>query len=240
MFAILGINLIVWSVNNQIRQTEASVIVPSLYSAPTTWNMVTYVSTFLFLFPGLIMINHTGNEFNFKTSRQNIIDGWQRKDFISVKILFAVVLSLTATIMVFLTGLLLGFLSSQGNNTPLFENSQYLLYFFLQTLLYCIVAIFIVFWIRRSGLAIGIYFAYSLVIENLLAGLVFWLLRNNGNTRFSQLFPLQSSDSLIQTPRLKDIMPGQNFSPVVLVVLVCFYIILFCWLSYRSFTRRDL
>jgi ABC-2 type transport system permease protein len=240
LVAIFGVNIIAWSINDQVRQSGAGSIVPSLYSYPTTWNMVSYVSTFLFLFPGLIIINHTGNEFSFKTSRQNIIDGWQRKDFITVKLVFAVVISLVATTMVFLTGLLLGNMASAGSSASIFDKIYYLLYFFLQTLLYCIVAVFIVLWVRKSGLAIGIYFAYSLVLENLLSGLVFWVLRNSGNTRISNLFPLQSSDSLIRTPKLSEILPGQNFSDTVMIAVVCFYIGLFCWLSYRNFMKRDL
>jgi hypothetical protein len=238
--AIIGSNTIAYSINNQVRESSAGSVLPSLYSFPTTWNMVAFVSTFLFLFPGLLIINHTGNEFSFKTSRQNIIDGWAKKDFISVKLLFAVVISAVATLTVFLTGLLFGMLASDGSSEPMTTNLHFILYFFLQTLLYCIVAIFIVLWVRRSGLAIGIYFAYSLVIENLLAGLIFWLLRNNGNAKFNELLPLQSSDALIRTPKIESLIPGQHFSDPVLLGIVTFYIVLFSWLSYRNFMSRDL
>lgn len=240
IIAIVGANVIAYTINNRVREEGAGAIVPSLYSFPTTWNMVTYVSTFLFLFPGLLMINHAGNEFSFKTSRQNIIDGWSRKDFISVKLMFAVIVSAIATIAVFLTGLILGKIASEGSTEPITNDLHFVLYFFLQTLLYCIVAIFIVVWIRRSGLAIGIYFAYSLIIENIIAGAVFYSLKDTGNTKFSQALPLQSSDSLIRTPKLEEILPGQNFSDTTLLVIVCFYILFFSWLSFRNFTRRDL
>lgn len=238
--AIVGSNAIAYSINNQVRESSAGSILPSLYTFPTTWNMVTFVSTFLFLFPGLLIINHTGNEFNFKTSRQNIIDGWGKKDFISVKLLFAVVISAVATLTVFLTGLLFGFMASDGSSEPITTNLHFVLYFFLQTLLYCIVAILIVLWVRKSGLAIGIYFAYSLVIENLLAGLIFWVLKDSGNAKFNQVLPLQSSDALIRTPKIESLIPGQNFSDPVLLGIVGFYIIFFSWLSYRNFMKRDL
>lgn len=237
--AIIGANFIAWSINNQVRESGAGVIVPSLYAFPTTWNMVTYVSSFLFLFPGLLIVNHTGNEFSFKTSRQNIIDGWQRKDFITVKLAFAVVISLAATIAVFLTGMILGSMSD-GGTEAFSPELKYIFYFFLQTLLYCIVAIFIVVWVRKSGLAIGIYFAYSLVIENMASGLLFWGLRHSDNTRLRQVLPLESSDALIRTPKMDKILPGQNFSDPVLIAMVCGYILLFSWLSYRNFIKRDI
>jgi ABC-2 type transport system permease protein len=238
--AILGTNIIAWSINNRVRETTAGSFVPSLYSYPTTWNMVTYVSTFLFLFPGLLIINHTGNEFTFKTSRQNIIDGWTRKNYISVKLLFAVFISLIATIAVFLTGIILGAVASDGSSHSFTDNLQYIPYFFLQTLLYCLVAVFIVMWVRKSGLAIGIYFAYSLVIENLISGALFWTLKDSGNTKFRQLLPLESSDALIRTPRIQAFLPGQNFSDTALLIIVTAYILFFSWLSYRNFTKKDL
>lgn len=238
--AIIGTNIIAWTINNQVRESTAGSILPNLYSSPTTWNMVTFVSTFLFLFPGLLIINHTGNEFSYKTSRQNIIDGWSRKNFISVKLIFAILIGLLATIVVFLTGLLLGSFSSGSGSSSIFENIQFIPYYFLQTLLYCIVAVFIVIWVRKSGLAIGIYFAYSLVIENLVSGAIFWTLKDSGNTKFRQLLPLESSDALIRTPRIDDILPGQNFSDTVLVIIVITYIVFFSWLTFRNFTKRDL
>jgi hypothetical protein len=238
--AIAGINIIAWIINSQVRKGTGGTIIPSLYSYPTTWNMVTFVSTFLFLFPGLLIINHTGNEFSFKTSRQNIIDGWTRKNFISVKLLFAIFISAIATITVFITGLLLGSFSSEGTSASFTDNIQYIPYFFLQTLLYCIVAVFIVMWVRKSGLAIGIYFAYSLVIENLVSGLIFWSMKDSGNTKFRQLLPLESSDALIRTPRLQDILPGQNFSDSTLLIIVSAYILFFSWLSFQNFLKRDL
>ncbi|MFM2337207.1 MAG: hypothetical protein RL115_400 [Bacteroidota bacterium] len=236
--AILGVNFIAYTINSQVK--DATKIVPSLYSYPTLWNMATYVSTFLFLFPGLLIINNAGNEFSFKTSRQNIIDGWNRADFITVKLAFAVIVSLIATATVFLTGLLLGIIADEGSGSSIFNNIHYLLYFFLQTLLYCVVAIFIVVWIRRAGLAIGIYFAYSLVLENLFSGLIFWGLRNSNNTKFSNILPLQSSDALIRTPKLDQILPGQNFNDTVYICLTVIYILFFSWLSYRNFIKRDL
>lgn len=238
--AIVGVNFIAWTINSQVRESGAGSIVPSLYAWPTLWNMTTYVSTFLFLFPGLLMVNHVGNEFSFKTTRQNIIDGWQRRDFITVKLAFAVCISAVATIAVFLTGLLIGNLASEGVSGDMTVDIHYLFYFFLQILLYCIFAIFIVVWVRRSGLSIGIYFAYSMVIENILSGLIFWSLKTDGNTRIRQLLPLESSDALIRTPKVQELLPGQNFSNGTLVAVTCGYILIFAWLSYRSFTRRDL
>lgn len=240
MVAIIGANFLVYQINNQARESDSNIgkLIPSLYSFPKTWNMVTFASTFLFLFPGLILINHCCNEFSFKTSRQNIIDGISRKDYISVKLVLTVILSFAATVVVFLTGTVLGYMAS-GNFNDFVTNLHYIFYFFLQTLVYCVLAVFIAHWVRRAGLALGIYFGYSLILENIVEGLMFWLLRNTDNLKYSHILPLGSSDALIRTPEVGNMLSA-NLSDLTLVILSCAYLALFCWLSYRRFLVRDI
>jgi ABC-2 type transport system permease protein len=241
LVAIIGANAIVYNINNQVRENNAALgkFIPSLYSFPITWNTVTFVSTFLFLFPGLLMITHCCNEFSYKTSRQNIIDGISRKSYISVKLILAVILSFMATFIVSLTGILFGFLAS-GSMDGVTNNIHYIFYFFLQTTVYCIVAIFIAHWIRRSGLAIGIYFAYSLILENVIVGVSFWLLMKSNAGKYSQVFPLQSSDSLIKAPEIGSLMLQNSLTDNVLVMISIGYALLFSWLTYRRFLKRDI
>lgn len=238
--AIIGANGIAYYINQQVRQEGGvSNFVPSLYSFPKTWNMVTYVSSFLFLFPGLLLINHSCNEFSFKTSRQNVIDGISRKDYISVKLVLAIILSAIATVTVFLTGLLWGAAAS-GSLVDFTGNIHYIFYFFLQTLAYCVIAVFIAHWVRRSGLALGIYFAYSLILENIVASLLFWVLMKSNAGKYSQILPLQSSDSLIKTPELSNLLPGNSLPDSALIIITLAYVILFSWLTYRRFLRTDI
>src|SRR5262245_54812609 len=53
----------------------------SLFSADTIWKTVCWATSFLLYLPGMIIINLFINEVNFKTHRQNIIDGWKRETF---------------------------------------------------------------------------------------------------------------------------------------------------------------
>jgi len=239
---IIGANGIVYFINNDVRQNAKGGIgniLPSLYAIPDTWHITTFVSAFLFLFPGLLIITHSCNEFSYKTGRQNLIDGINRKQYISVKLVNAVILSAIATIAVFFTGLLWGYIAS-GTLTGITENMYYLFYFFVQTLLYCVVATFLAHWVRRAGLAIGIYFAYSMILENIVANVLFWLLMKSHVERFSQVLPLQSSDSLIKIPGVNKIMPSQSLTDNTLLLIAFGYILFFSWLTYRRFTRKDI
>ena len=239
---IIGANGITYFINSEVRQNNAGgvgSVLPSLYAFPDTWHITTFVSTFLFLFPGLLVITHCCNEFSYKTSRQNIIDGLNRQHYISVKLVLTILLSAIATVAVFLSGVLWGYVAS-GSFTGFSEELFYLFHFFLQTLLYSIVAVFLAHLVRRSGLAIGIYFAYSMILENVIYSLLFVSLKQSGNEKFAQLLPLQSSDSLIKLPGSSTLMPSQTFSDTTLILIVLAYMLLFSWLTYRRFIRKDL
>src|SRR4051812_23731907 len=50
-----------------------------LFSPDAIWYTVCFFTGFLLYLPGMIIINLFINEVNFKTHRQNIIDGWKRE-----------------------------------------------------------------------------------------------------------------------------------------------------------------
>src|SRR2546423_6278154 len=109
LVSIVGINFIAFKILQRIYEEKQSKAAAELiignrpYSFPSAWQMTSYMSSFLLFLPGLLMIIFITNEFSFKTHRQNIIDGWSRNEFISVKILMALLLSILSTIMVAIT-----------------------------------------------------------------------------------------------------------------------------------------
>ena len=68
-----------------------------LFSTDNLPYTVVFWTSLLLYLPGMIIINLFINEVNFKTHRQNIIDGWERKQFIDVKFVFALLFSIVAT-----------------------------------------------------------------------------------------------------------------------------------------------
>src|SRR5918993_3455473 len=139
IISIFGINYIVYRIQENIYNAKeakgmAEMVIGSRpYSFPIVWQMASFVSTFLLFLPGLLLIISITNEYSYKTHRQNIIDGWSRKDFISVKLMQALLLAFISTVAVFFTALWFGFTSA----TP-FDSGKiyYLGYFFVQTLTY--------------------------------------------------------------------------------------------------------
>ena len=81
------------------------------------------------------------NEFNFKTHRQNIIDGWTRQQFVTVKFVFAILFSVVATFFNFLVALLFGFITTGSHFS--FAGIENVGYIFIQTVAYITFAMFL-------------------------------------------------------------------------------------------------
>ena len=155
LISIYGINYIVYRIQENIYSAKvakgmAEIVIGSRpYSFPAVWQMTSYVSSYLLFLPGLLLIIFITNEYSFKTHRQNIIDGWSRKDFISVKLVLAVIVAFISTLMVFFTALSFGLSSGSAFN---YDKVYYLGYFFIQTLSYSMVALLFSILFKRGAL----------------------------------------------------------------------------------------
>ena len=209
LFFIVGIAASNYSVysfkKNVIDKADTMGIVNSSspYDFNYVWQTTSYVSGCLLLLPGLILIMLVTNEFSFKTHRQNIIDGWSRRQFVDVKIAMAVIIALVSTLMVILTALVFGFAS--GTSFAL-ENFESVGYFFLKALTYNMVALLIGILVRKTGFAIGLFFVY-LWFENFVSTLLEVLSYklkavyqfDAGN--FGDYLPMNAADGLLHIPR---------------------------------------
>jgi len=245
LLSIYGLNFIVFRIQEKIYEARQSkgmaeaLIGNRPYSFPTAWQMSAYVSGFLLFLPGLLMIIFITNEYSYKTHRQNIIDGWSRNQFISVKIVLAVLVAFLSTIMVILTAIFFGM---QLNSPFSFEKIEYIGYYFIQALNYCFASILIAVVVRRGGLAIGFYFLYAVVLENVLNLLLNRLLDTRYFDRIGRFLPLQSSDELIPVPIFQNIQRQLVAPPnyPVLLTAAGIYLMVFLFLINRRFLRSDL
>ncbi|MGB8194193.1 MAG: hypothetical protein WCF67_19840, partial [Chitinophagaceae bacterium] len=91
--------------------------------------------------------------------------------------------------------------------------------------------------IKRSGLVMAVYFAYAVIIENVLGLFMTHRLKLHG-----EYLPLNSSDALIPFPFLQKatdtFMEPPNYT--MLYILVLAYIALFIFFVMRKFQRSDL
>ncbi len=241
LFSIVGANFIVFRIQQAIYSAKeakgmAQLILGSTpYSFPLTWQTTSYVTSYLLFIPGLIMIICVTNEYSYKTHRQNIIDGWNRRQFILVKILIAILIAFASSIMVILSATIFGF--ADGNGDFSFDNFYNIGLFFLQCFSYVMAAMLIAILLKRGGLAIGIYFLYALILEDVIK-----LFLNMRGGTVGRYLPLQSTDELVRFPVLenlqKKVLAPTNTTLVFILALV--YLGAYIFFSIRKFETDHL
>jgi ABC-2 type transport system permease protein len=231
---LFSINYIAYELQVELKKNNAPIrIFP--YDFPAVYQTIAWVSSWLLYFPGMLMILVITNEYNYKTHRQNIIDGLTRQQFVIAKILFGLAIAFLTTLSCFLIALYFG---TDYSSTFSFGGIEYIGYSFIQTLCYLFVAMILAVLMRRSGLAMAVFFLYGLVFEQLIGGLVDSKILNNGTIRF--YLPLEASDALVPITFGKDLIYNNAPSQKVLFIVCLVYIGLFTFLSLRKFQTDDL
>lgn len=237
---VVALNYTVWafrvSMDAKSGKANSEMILGSPFAYPDVWNTATWLSGWLLFLPGLIVIMLITNEFTYRTHRQNVMDGWTRTDFIVAKLLWVVALSVVAALAAFISTIIFGALGDASFTT---DKMVYVLYFFLESLSYLMVALLFGVLLRRSGLAIGLYFLYIMLLKNAISG----LLNHNVGHQVGLYFPLRVTDELIPFPFLKSITKGQFEPPPPVAVLLtgtAVYLGVFYWWMVYKFRTDNL
>lgn len=171
-------------------------MLPNPFAFPTAWQTVAFTSSIFVFLPAVLVIMFITNEYTYKTHRQNIIDGWSRRDFMLSKMIDVFIVSAFATILYIATTLVIGSINSGENDGNIWEGSKYIWLFFLQVFSQLSIALLIAFVVRKAFLALGIFLFYYFPLEPILVQLgKVWA---NDIGRF---LPLEISDRMIPFPR---------------------------------------
>ena len=205
---------------------------------PHIWSFITYSASFFNILLAVSVVIITTNDIQFKTMRQNIIEGLTKRQVIFGKFVFVIFLSTIATLYTSVCGLVLGLIES--SNTDFYQNIHLNLLYFIQTIGYFSFAFLFAILVRRPAIAIVtfiIYFPVETIIGNLVS------------QKMYQFFPLKVYADLTPIPFFKAVInsgPKNADNNVFLlglseqVYLSGFYILLCFALTYFILKRRDL
>jgi len=208
--------------------------VKSYYTFPDIWHTLTYIAGFFNLLLGVLVVILITNEFNFRTARQNIIDGWSVVNFITAKIILIVFLAICTTVFVFLLGMIYGLIASPSmDTTSIFSEISFILAYFVQALAYLCFALFMGALFKKAGIGIIFFMLYSKIIEPLIG----WKLPK----AISDYLPFHNISSLIDNPAFKLVgISVQNSSPLdIHFLFTLIYSCIFLIATYLLFTKRD-
>ncbi len=198
-----GVNLIAYNVYTQITSGKevtndiAKMLLGNPYAFPETWHTVAYFSSYFVLLPSILVIMLITNEYQFKTHRQNIIDGWSRKEFITAKLLGVLIVSVLTTLVYLIVAGCFGLSVDNANLYHWNEQLQYVLLFLLQSFAQLSIAFLLGYLIKKSFIALGIFVFYYFVVENILTGYLKYKLHLDGIAR---LLPFEVSDRILIAP----------------------------------------
>jgi hypothetical protein len=163
--------------------------------------------------------------------------GMSRLDFLKSKILSIAMISIGATLLIFIIGLILGFIySSDYAFTTIFGKMIFLLGYLLEIFSFLVFAFMIGFLVKRSGFAIGLLLLYYIIIEPIAV----YKLPDD----WEIIMPLNNIANLIDVPNTALMklfgVEFQDYIAMSDVGMVSLYTLLFLGITYTVLLKRDL
>ena len=206
-----------------------------LYQFPDIWHNITYVAAYLKFILAIYIIISITSEISYDTLRQNIMNGMSRVEFIVSKLILIFILAFGSAFFLFITGLITGVSSTPDLQMhDMIKYSGFVPAYFLLLSAYLIFALLIGLLIKRTGLAMGLMFLYTLIIEPVIVFRIKtdWI---------KGLFPIKAINNLIHMPFGKyALREVQDFVAVKDIAIVVVYSSLFICLIYLLLRKRDL
>ena len=211
---------------------------------PDIWVITMWLAQTFTLLPAIIVITLVVNEFNYRTARQHVIDGLTRWEIVAAKFSTVVFMALICTGIIFAIGTVVGLMNSQhGSPTGYFESFVYIEAFFLRTLALLTFAMFLAFWIKRTGVAILLFIVLHL-------GFVGTIMKFKISENVGHHMPIVLINRLLHVMKINDetVTNYKNLGLTDVIqtgttgefILAVVYIGMFVGLSYAVLVRKDL
>ncbi|MFC2137901.1 hypothetical protein ACFLTE_06975 [Bacteroidota bacterium] len=140
-----------------------------LYMFPDVWQYFTWIASWFNILLVIIIIILIGNEYNYKTFKQQVINSFDSTEIITEKIISIVFISIYAFLLVLSAILISGFIFTRDLTLSIiFQNSGIILSYLVQTLAFMTIGMLIVFILKNTALSIVIFILYRLLIEPII------------------------------------------------------------------------
>lgn len=225
-----------------------------IFNFPYIWHFNTYVAAILKLFLAIVIVSMMGNEYSYRTLKQNLIDGLSKREFVLSKFLTVLLFAVISTVFIFVLSLNLGLFFSDYNEIAIiFSDMEYIGAYFIKLVAFFSFCLFLGVLVKRSAFALGFLIVWQ-IVEWIGYGLMKWQFFRDTDVAnsVSQFFPLNAMANLIKEPmsRLGAIQSaanqlGENFtkdyavSPLN-IVIVLVWTALFIYGAYAILKKRDL
>jgi len=103
-----------------------------LYDFPDIWQNIVFLASITKVILAFIVVMSIFNEINSRIIRQNVIDGMSKREWLIGKLFFIAAIAASASVLLFVNGLILGFTYSHPDGmSAIFDKSYFILIYFL-------------------------------------------------------------------------------------------------------------
>ena len=244
------------TINVEFGPIKFNLAEQGIFNFPYIWHFNTFIIALLKIFFAIVIVGMIGNEYSYKTIKQNLIDGMSKGEFLKSKVYTIAAFVGISTLLVFIISLILGGIYSDYNEFQIiFSELEYLLAYAVKLFGFFSFCLFLAILIKRSAFALG-FLALWQVFEGIVYGLLRWrlsdLIPQLSAEQVIKFFPLRSIGNLITEPftRLSAIQNiadqlGEGFTKdygvsFLNITVVLVWSALFIWGSYSLLKGRDL
>jgi ABC-type transport system involved in multi-copper enzyme maturation permease subunit len=207
-----------------------------LYHFPDVWQNLVFISGMFKIVLAIMVVISITNEYQYRTIRQNIIDGMSRWEFLQSKMLTNVLLSLMSVAMVFVIALVTGFIySPQIEIADVLSDLEFFPAYFLEIFAFLSYALMLGIIVQRSGLTI-ILLLLSHMIEAIIKVNI-----PEAAAGLKDFFPMQSITNLISMPFARYALQEiQDYVAIGAVLIALAWTFLFNYFAYFRLKKSDI
>jgi ABC-type transport system involved in multi-copper enzyme maturation permease subunit len=188
----------------------------------------------------MVVISIT-NEYQYRTLRQNIIDGLSRWEFLQSKILTNFLLSLMSVAMVLSIALITGFIyTPQVEWDYFFQGFEFFIAYFIEVFAFLSYALMLGVLVQRSGLTI-VLLMLSHMVEAIIKVNIFREQYLDQIGWLKQFFPLESISNLVPLPFARYAFQEiQDYVALGAVAIALAWTFIFNYISYLRLNKSDI
>jgi hypothetical protein len=211
-----------------------------LYSLPYIWQHITYLASFFKFIPAFLLIFFISNEYQYKTYRQNVIDGLSVGQYYISKIYSALIFTSVSLLIVAVTGFIMALQYNEDINWSTFlYGTDYLTAFFVEVLFIMVFTMFLTLVFKRSTITVIVILAYYFIAEPLLGLVLGQPVKSYLPTEPSRLLNLQPITRLLGADALLgNVTPSVASVKFMMVTLL--YTLMLAAGGYFILKKRDL
>lgn len=207
-----------------------------IYHFPDVWLNLIYFSGFFKIILGIMTVISITNEFQYRTLRQNVIDGLSRWQFLASKILTNVLLSFLSVAMILVISFATGLIYSPSISwNYVFADMEFLIAYFIEIFAFLSFALMLGIFIQRSGLTIILLLLarmLELIVRENIDEYVPWIIR---------FLPLQSIANLVPMPLERYAFQEiRDYLTVSSIAIALAWSFLFNYFGYLKLKKSDI